>query len=76
MKDPRLTAEHRKAWAAAAEASNKTALAEFITEYVDPVYLTLDLAGQFMNTREMSFGEILVKRFIGKYHVQQIVPVH
>lgn len=74
MKDPRLTAEHRNAWAAAAAHGNKTALAEIITEYVDPVYLTLDLAGQFMSSRAMNFGEILVKRFVGKYHVQQIVP--
>lgn len=73
-KDPNLTAEHRKAFAASSSLSEKRALAEIITEYVDPVYLTLDLAGTFMNTKEMKFGEILVKRFKGKYHVQQIVP--
>lgn len=54
--------------------TDRAAFAEVITEYIDPVYLTLDIAGAFMNTREMNFGEILVKRFKGKYHVQQIVP--
>lgn len=74
-KDPNLTAEHRKAFAGARSYPNdKRALAEIITEYVDPVYLTLDLAGTFMNSKEMKFGEILVKRFKGKYNVQQIVP--
>jgi hypothetical protein len=73
IKDPNLTDNHRKAFAEAARVDKK-ALAEIITEYVDPVYLTLDVAGAFMNTREMQFGELLVKRFKGKYHVQQIVP--
>jgi hypothetical protein len=27
-----------------------------------------------MTTREIQFGELHVKRFKGKYHVQQIVP--
>jgi len=73
-KDPQLTAEHRKAFAEYSKLADKRALAEIVTEYVDPVYLTLDLAGTFMDSREMQFGEILVKRFKGKYHVQQIVP--
>jgi len=72
--DPNITPEYRKAVSELAKQSDKQALAEIITEYVDPVYLTLDLAGTFMNTREMNFGEILVKRFKGKYNVQQIVP--
>lgn len=72
--DPNITPEYRKAVAELAKQTDKQALAEIITEYVDPVYLTLDLAGTFMNTREMNFGEILVKRFKGKYNVQQIVP--
>ena len=71
--DPNITPEYRKAVAELAK-TNRPALAEIITEYVDPVYLTLDLAGAFMSTREMRFGDILVKRFKGKYHVQQIVP--
>jgi hypothetical protein len=71
--DPNITPEYRKAVAELAK-TDKRALAEVITEYVDPVYLTLDLAGTFMSTREMNFGEILVKRFKGKYNVQQIVP--
>lgn len=73
VRDPNLTETHRKAFAEAARYDRK-ALAEIVTEYVDPVYLTLDLAGAFMNTREMQFGQLLVKRFKGKYHVQQIVP--
>jgi len=73
IKDPNLTDNHRKAFAEAA-AEDKKALAEMIVEYVDPVYLTLDIASAFMGTREMQFGELLVKRFKGKYHVQQIVP--
>lgn len=72
-KDSKLTDDQRLALAELAK-TDKTAFAEVITEYVDPVYLTLDLAGAFMNTREMSFGDVLVKRFKGKYHVQQIVP--
>lgn len=74
IKDQRITPEIRRAWAEAATSPDRRALAEVITEYVDPVYLTLDLAGTFMNTRQMNFGELLVKRFKGKYHVQQIVP--
>lgn len=72
-KDPNLNPEQRTALAELAR-TDRRAFAEVITEYVDPVYLTLDIAGAFMNTREMNFGEILVKRFKGKYHVQQIVP--
>src|SRR5689334_3984527 len=72
--DPRITPETRKAIAELAKNSDRKALAEVITEYVDPVYLSLDLLGQFMGTREMRFGDILVKRFKGKYNVQQIVP--
>lgn len=72
-KDPNLSPEQRTALAELVR-TDRHAFAEVITEYVDPVYLALDVAGAFMNTREMNFGEILVKRFKGKYHVQQIVP--
>lgn len=72
-KDTKLTPELRLALAELAQ-KDRAAFAEVITEYVDPVYLTLDVAAAFMNTREMAFNEILVKRFKGKYHVQQIVP--
>jgi len=72
-KDANLKDEQRLALAELAR-NDRAAFAEVITEYVDPVYLTLDLVGAFMNTREMNFGELLVKRFQGKYHVQQIVP--
>lgn len=71
--DPRITPDYRRALAELAR-TDRRAFAEVITEYVDPVYLSLDLLGNFMGTREMNFGEILVKRFKGKYHVQQIVP--
>jgi len=73
MRDNNLTPEYRTALAELAR-NDRRAFAEVITEYIDPVYLTLDLASTFMGTREMSFGELLVKRFKGKYHVQQIVP--
>jgi len=71
--DSRITPEYRQALAELA-VTDKKALAEVITEYVDPVYLSTDLLGNFMGTREMKYGDILVKRFKGKYHVQQIVP--
>lgn len=71
--DPNITPELRRALAELAK-TDRRAFAEVITEYVDPVYLSLDLLGNFMGTREMNFGEILVKRFKGKYNVQQIVP--
>jgi hypothetical protein len=71
--DNRLTPEYRKALAELAK-TDKRAFAEVITEYVDPVYISTDLLGNFMNTRELRHGDILVKRFKGKYHVQQIVP--
>lgn len=72
--DTRITPDVRRAFAELATQSDRRALAEVITEYVDPVYLSLDLASTFMNTREIQFGELHVKRFKGKYHVQQIVP--
>ena len=71
--DKRLTNEDRQALAELSR-EDKAAFAEVITEYVDPVYLTVDLLGRFMTTREMKFGDILVKRFKGKYNVQQISP--
>jgi hypothetical protein len=71
--DTRLTTEYRQALAELAR-TDRAAFAEIITEYVDPVYLSMDLLGNFMTTREMNFGDILVKRFKGKYNVQQIVP--
>lgn len=73
QRDTKLTSEQRLALAELAK-TDRAAFAEVITEYVDPVFLTLDIASAFMNTREMQFGDILVKRFKGKYHVQQIVP--
>ena len=69
----KLTPEVRAALAELAK-KDKSAFAAVITEYVDPVYLSFDLLAQFMGTREMQFGDILVKRFKGKYNVQQIVP--
>lgn len=71
--DGRITETERVALAELAT-NDRAAYAEVITQYVDPVYLSLDLMGQFMDTKEMQFGEILVKRFKGKYNVQQIVP--
>lgn len=71
--DKAITQGDRQALAELAR-TNRSAFAEIITEYVDPVYLTLDIASSFMNTRELQVGEIMVKRFKGKYHVQQIVP--
>jgi hypothetical protein len=71
--DQRLTNEDRRALAELAK-TDRRAFAEVITEYVDPVYLTLDLMGQFMSTREITLGDMYVKSFKGKYHVQQIVP--
>lgn len=73
MRDKNLTEADRQALAELAMTDRK-AFAEVITEYVDPVYLTLDLASTFFNTRAMNFGEVHVKSFKGKYHVQQIVP--
>jgi hypothetical protein len=54
--------------------TNRAAFAEVITDYIEPTYLTLDLASQFMGTREIQIGDVYVKSFKGKYHVQQIVP--
>lgn len=71
--DPRITNEDRVALASLAK-SDRRAFAEVITEYIDPIFLTLDIAGQFMNTREIRLGDIYVKQFRGKYNVQQIVP--
>lgn len=71
--DERLTPEYRRALAELAR-TDRRAYAEIITEYIDPVYLTLDIAKAFMDTKEMVPGDILVKRFVGKYHVQTIVP--
>ena len=71
--DNRISMDDRVALAELA-IKDRAAFAEVITEYVDPVYLSLDLMGQFMGTREIKFGDMYVKRFKGKYNVQQIVP--
>lgn len=71
--DPRLTNEDRAMFAEYAK-TNRAAFAEVITDYIEPTYLTLDLASQFMGTREIQIGDVYVKSFKGKYHVQQIVP--
>lgn len=73
MRDKKISEEDRIALAELA-VEDKTAFAEVITEYVNPVYLTLDLAKAFMPTREVKLGQQFVKTFKGKYHVQQIVP--
>jgi hypothetical protein len=72
-KDNRISDADRNALAELYQ-KDSHAFAEVVTEYVDPVYLTLDLASTFMGTREMQFGEMLRRQFKGKYHVQQIVP--
>lgn len=71
--DNRITEAERTALAKLFQ-EDKRAYAEVVTQYVDPVYLSLDLASTFMGTREMQFGELLQRRFKGKYHVRQIVP--
>ena len=71
--DNRITEAERRALAGLYH-EDRQAFAELVTEYVDPVYLTLDLASTFMQTKEMKFGEMLRRQFKGKYHVQQIVP--
>lgn len=71
--DNRITQAEREALAELYH-KDRNAFAEVITEYVDPVYLTLDLASTFMGTKEMKFGDMLRRQFKGKYHVQQIVP--
>lgn len=71
--DMKINEADRRALAELA-VKDRAAYAEVITEYVDPVYLTLDLASTFMQTKEMQFGEMLRRQFRGKYHVQQIVP--
>ncbi len=73
MRDNRITDADRLALAELAR-TDRAAYAEVITEYVDPVYLTLDLASTFMPTRAIQLGQMFVKRFRGKYHVQQLVP--
>lgn len=73
MRDKRITEADRQMLADLAK-NDLTAYAEVITEYVNPVYLTLDLAATFMPTREIQLGQQFVKSFKGKYHVQQIVP--
>jgi len=73
LRDKRITEADRTALAELA-VQDKTAFAEIITDYVDPVYLSLDLAQAFMPTREVQLGQQFVKSFKGKYHVQQIVP--
>lgn len=72
-RDQRLSDSDREALAELARRDRRQ-FAEVITEYVDPVFLTTDLMGQFMNTREIRMGDVYVKRFKGKYNVQQIVP--
>ena len=71
--DNRITKADREALAELYQ-KDRAAFAEIVTEYVDPVYLTLDLASTFMPTKEMKFGDVLRRRFKGKYHVRQIVP--
>lgn len=71
--DNRITQAEREALAELYH-NDRAAFAEVVTEYVDPVYLTLDLASTFMETKEMQFGQMLRRQFRGKYHVQQIVP--
>lgn len=73
MRDNRITDADREALAELV-VTDKATFAEVITEYVDPVYLTLDIAKVFMPTREFQVGQRLVKKFKGKYHVQQLVP--
>lgn len=71
--DTRISQADRDALMTLAK-TDRTAFAEVITEYVDPVYLAFDIASTFMNTREVAQGEIRVKRFKGKYHVHTLVP--
>lgn len=73
MKDNRIKEADRRALAELYK-SDRKAFAEVVTEYVDPVYLTLDLASTFMPTTEFEFGQMPRRVFKGKYHVQQIVP--
>lgn len=71
--DNRITEADRLALAELWD-KDKAAFAEVVTTYVDPVYLTLDLAKVFMPTREYRPGEIARREFKGKYHVRQIAP--
>ena len=41
---------------------DKDALAEFITEYVQPTHVTNVLVGQLLNSRALKPGDVLVKK--------------
>jgi len=73
MKDNRIKDADRLALAELYK-SDTHAFAEVITEYVDPVYMTLDLASAFMPTTEFDITQMPRRVFKGKYHVRQIVP--
>jgi len=71
--DNKITEADRRALAELYR-TDRAAYAEVITEYVDPVYLTLDLASAFMPTKPFELGQMPRRVFKGKYNVQQIVP--
>lgn len=71
--DNRITEAERLALAELFH-TDRHAWAEVVTEYVNPTYLSLDLAATFMRTREMNFNELPMRRFKGKYHVRQLAP--
>jgi hypothetical protein len=54
--------------------TDKTKMAELIVNYIEPQHITQDFVGQFLNTRALKPGDVLVKKVIRGITVKQLVP--
>lgn len=54
--------------------TDRQALAEIITEFIDPNHVTTELIGQFLPTRNLKPGDFMVKKVRKGIHVRKLFP--
>lgn len=60
--------------AMSADVTQREALASLLIEYIDPNHITQDVVGLMLNTRQMKYGDALVKKLRSGVDVRTLVP--
>lgn len=64
----------QEAIASIMKSKDKEALAELLTEYIQPNHITTDFVGMLLNTRRLNEGDALVKKMRKGIEVRTLVP--
>lgn len=71
---PEITNEMKEAWASLVKSNDREAMAEIITEFVQPNHITNTYMSLLMNTRALQPGDSLRKVMRKGIEVRTLVP--